>query len=314
MLRTISSRFIRAPLARQFSTKKTHHAAEGNTIQSIAVIGGGQMGTGIAYVGAVLAKTNVAIYDVTQSQVDSSVHFISKLLSKDVAKGKITQADSEAAFARITTSTNLQDIKHRDVGMVIEAASEQLSLKQKLFSELSTLTPPSTLLASNTSSISITKLAASTDRPDKVIGMHFFSPVPVMKIVEIITGLRTSEETLLATQQLSKAMGKTTTRSKDMPGFIANRILMPYINEAVLLLQEGTATREDIDSTMKLGCNVPMGPLELADFIGLDTCLSIMKVLHEGFHDSKYRPAPLLQQYVDAGLLGRKTKKGFYDY
>ncbi len=215
---------------------------------------------------------------------------------------------------RINISTKLE--AHRDDGadMIIEAATENLAIKHSLFKQLSELMPPHVILGTNTSSISITKIASASSRPEKVIGMHFFQPVTIMKITEIISGLQTSPDTLLTTVGLAEKLGKTTTRSKDLPGFIANRILMPYINEAILVLQEGTATAEDIDTTMKLGCAVPMGPLRLADFIGLDTCLSIMQVLYDGFKDSKYRPAPLLQQYVDAGLTGEKSGQGFYNY
>jgi len=278
----------------------------------VGIVGSGQMGTGIALVSAVNAGLDVVISDVSQAQLDKSLKFCDTLLAKDVAKGKITQDDSQAARSRISTTTKLADFTNVD--FVIEAATEQLDLKRKIFTDLSQITAKDVILATNTSSISITKIAAATTRPDKVIGMHFFSPVPVMKIVEIISGLQTSEQTLNTTLDLAKAMGKITTNSKDLPGFIANRILMPYINEACMVLQEGIATREHIDATMKLGTNVPMGPLQLADFIGLDTCLAIMNVLHQGFGDSKYRPSPLLQQYVDAGLLGKKSGRGFYDY
>lgn len=270
------------------------------------------MGTGIAYVTAVRAKRNVVIMDVSKEQTEKSLSFCDKLLSKDVTKGKMSQEDADAARSRISTVTELAGLK--DMDFLVEAATEDLGLKQRIFTELDSLTRPEVILASNTSSISITKIAAATTRPEKVIGMHFFSPVPVMKICEIISGLQTSPETLAATCALAEDMGKVTTRSENVPGFIANRILMPYINEAFLVLESGIATREDIDTTMKLGTAVPMGPLTLADFIGLDTCLSIMKVLHEGFGDSKYRPAPLLQQYVDAGLLGKKAGKGVYTY
>jgi len=282
------------------------------SISTVGVIGGGQMGTGIALVTAVRAKKNVVIMDVGQPQVDASMAFVDKLLAKDVGKGKLAQEDADAARARISTVTSLEGLK--DVDFAVEAATENVDLKRSIFKQLDELTRPEIILATNTSSISITKIAAATCRPDKVIGMHFFSPVPVMKICEIITGLQTSEDTLSTTLALAEGMGKVTTKSENVPGFIANRILMPYINEAFLVLESGIATREDIDTTMKLGTAVPMGPLALADFIGLDTCLSIMEVLHKGFGDSKYRPAPLLQQYVDAGLLGKKAGKGVYDY
>lgn len=270
------------------------------------------MGTGIAYVGAVHAKKKIVVCDVNQAQLDSCLKFMRNQLAKDVSKGKMTQADADAAMARVSVSTDLAAVS--TVDFLVEAATENLALKSKLFKQFDEIARPGVILATNTSSISITKIAGATQRPDKVIGMHFFSPVPVMKICEIIKGLSTSPETLETTIKLAKEMGKVTTASENRPGFIANRVLMPYINEAFLVLQEGIATREDIDTTMKLGTNIPMGPLTLADFIGLDTCLSIMEVLHQGFGDSKYRPAPLLRDYVDAGLLGKKTGKGVYDY
>lgn len=303
MLRTLSRNIVRH--ARAFSS---------SSIERVAVVGGGQMGTGIAYVAALNAKLNVTVFDVSEKQLAGCQKYFASQLEKDLSKGKITAADVEAAKSRLTVCQNLAEIEKRPVDMVIEAATENIALKCKIFDELSRRTPVETLLATNTSSIPITKIAGATNRPDKVIGMHFFSPVPVMKIVELITGDGTSETTLAKTADLAKRMGKITTRSKDKPGFIANRILMPYINEAVRVLEEGTATREDIDTTMKLGTNVPMGPLTLADFIGLDTCLSIIQVLHQGFNDDKYKPAPLLEKMVAAGHLGRKTKKGFYDY
>jgi len=288
------------------------HRMGSRFISTIGVIGGGQMGTGIALVTAVRAKLDVVVMDVGQKQVDASMAFADKLIAKDVAKGRLSQSDGEAARARMSSVTALEGLK--DMDFIIEAATENVDLKQSIFKQLDSLTRPEVILASNTSSISITKIAAATQRPDKVIGMHFFSPVPVMKICEIITGLQTSESTLQSTLTLAEQMGKVTTQSQNVPGFIANRILMPYINEAFLVLESGIATKEDIDTTMKLGTAVPMGPLALADFIGLDTCLSIMEVMHKGFGDSKYRPAPLLQQYVDAGLLGKKTKHGVYSY
>ncbi len=280
------------------------------------VQGAGQMGTGIALVGALRAGLSVTVVDSQQKQLDSSLKFIDSLLAKEVSKGKLTQDLSVAARARVSATTKLADLSGTD--FVVEAAVEAVDIKRKLFTDLSAIisgsSNPQAVLASNTSSISITKIAAATQKPENVIGMHFMNPVPVMKLVEVITGLQTSPQTLSVTLALAERMGKTTTRSNDIPGFIANRLLMPYINEAVYVLQDGVATREDIDTTMKLGTAVPMGPLQLADFIGLDTCLAIMKVLHDGLGDSKYRPAPLLQQYVDAGWLGKKTKRGFYTY
>jgi len=270
------------------------------------------MGTGIALVAAA-NKINVILSDSSSQQLTKSIDFAKSLLDKDVAKGKLSDEDRKATLSRLSTSSTLEEFRARNVDFVIEATTEDFGVKKSIFSQLSGITRPDTILASNTSSISITKLAATSNRPDKVIGMHFFNPVPVMTLVELIRGRQTSEETFKTTLALSEAMKKTPTTSADMPGFISNRILMPYINEAVLVFQQGIATKEDIDATLKLGCNVPMGPLRLADFIGLDTCLSIMKVLHEG-HGDKYKPAPLLQQYVDAGWLGKKTKKGFYEY
>jgi len=292
---------------RLFSTRS---AAD---FKRMGVIGSGKMGTGIAAV-ASRSGMEVLIMDVDTKALQNSVGFIEKLFTRDVEKGRLTSSSKKECLERIQTVNTLEQFKMRSVDFVVEAATENLPLKLSIFQQLSSLLSPDVILATNTSSISITKIAAATTRPDKVIGMHFFQPVPIMKIVEIITGLQTSPETLNTTIDLAKRMNKITTRSKDLPGFIANRVLMPYINEAVLVLQEGTATVEDIDTTMKEGCNVPMGPLRLADFIGLDTCLSILKVLHQGFGDSKYRPAPLLQQYVDAGLTGEKSGRGFYDY
>jgi len=282
------------------------------SIKRLGVVGAGQMGTGIALVASLNAGLEVLLVDVAQKQLDSSLLFMKELLAKDMKKGKISDKQSQEALKRIQTSLSIKELSRVD--FVIEAASEKLELKRKIFAELDTVTASDVILATNTSSISITKVAQATKRPHNVIGMHFMNPVPIMKLVEVISGLQTSSSTLESTLSLASQMGKVTTRSSDMPGFIANRILMPYINEAVFALQEGVATKEDIDTTMKLGTNVPMGPLQLADFIGLDTCLAIMQVLHSGFGDSKYRPAPLLQQYVDAGLLGKKTKRGFYTY
>ncbi|KAI8906348.1 3-hydroxyacyl-CoA dehydrogenase [Gorgonomyces haynaldii] len=282
------------------------------SFHTVGVIGAGQMGIGIALVAALRAKQNVLVLDSNQSQIEKGLKFIDVLLKKDVLKGKITEDESKEALQRIRSTNSIKNFG--DVDFVIEAVSENPSLKRELFMNLDQITPKNAILASNTSSISITKIAAATKRPEQVIGMHFMNPVPVMKGVEVIPGIATAKETLDATLDLAKQMGKTTTISQDVPGFIANRILMPYINEACFVLQEGIATREDIDMTMKLGTNVPMGPLTLGDFIGLDTCLSIMRVLHTQLGDDKYRPCPLLIKMVDAGWLGKKTGRGFYEY
>ncbi|KAJ3310240.1 hypothetical protein HDV04_005179 [Boothiomyces sp. JEL0838] len=281
------------------------------SIQTIGVIGAGQMGVGIAHVSALSGK-NVLLLDSSPAQLDKGLKFMDLMLQKDVLKGKITEEERSKHKSLTRTTSDIKDFK--DVDFVIEAVSENPNLKRELFMSLDEITPDHAILASNTSSISITKIAAATKRPEKVIGMHFMNPVPIMKLVEVIPGLATSQETLDATLKLAETLKKTTTLSKDVPGFIANRVLMPYINEAIYVLQEGIATREDIDKTMKLGTNVPMGPLTLGDFIGLDTCLSIMRVLHHQLGDDKYRPSPLLVKYVDAGWLGKKTKRGFYEY
>ncbi|KAJ2992357.1 hypothetical protein HDV02_003103 [Globomyces sp. JEL0801] len=281
-------------------------------IQNVGIVGAGQMGVGIAHVAALKGKKNVTILDSNKAQSEKGIKFIDLMLQKDVSKGKITEDERSETLSRLSITDNIKDFKNSD--FVIEAVSENPSLKRELFMNLDQITPEHAILASNTSSISITKIAASTVRPDKVIGMHFMNPVPIMKLVEIIPGLATSPETLNTTLELAKLFGKVTTQSADVPGFIANRILMPYINEAAYVLQEGIATREDIDVTMKLGTNTPMGPLVLGDFIGLDTCLAIMRVLHHQLGDDKYRPCPLLIKYVDAGWLGKKTGRGFYEY
>ena len=255
----------------------------------------------------------VRLVDVSHDALERAVATIGKNLSRQVRKERITQTDADAALARVTTSTELAHVA--DAQLVIEAATENPELKKQIFQALVDVAHPDALFASNTSSISITALAAVTDRPERFMGMHFMNPVPVMKLVELIRGMATTDATHAAVDAVARQMGKTTVLSvKDVPGFIVNRILMPYINEAAQTLYEGIASVEDIDTAMKLGTNVPMGPLTLADFIGLDTCLAIMEVLHEGFGDSKYRPSPLLRKYVEAGWLGRKAGRGFYDY
>ncbi|KAL0477041.1 3-hydroxybutyryl-CoA dehydrogenase [Acrasis kona] len=289
-----------------------HYSTTNNPIQTVGVIGAGQMGNGIALVAAMNAKKNVVLVDSNQKSLDNAMKFIDKLLVKYVSKQTLTQDDKETTLSRFKTTTKLDDLAASD--FVIEAATENTALKQTIFKNVSDITKQGTILATNTSSISITLLGSIVKEPQNVIGMHFMNPVPVMKLVEVIRGLATSNETYERTIDLAGQMNKTCTLSKDSPGFIANRILMPYINEAIQTLHEGIATKEDIDTTMKLGTNVPMGPLTLADFIGLDTCLAIMKVLYNEFADSKYRPSPLLVKMVEAGWLGKKSGRGFYQY
>jgi 3-hydroxybutyryl-CoA dehydrogenase len=279
-------------------------------ISTIGVVGAGQMGTGIAIVASNSAKLKVNIFDSSSDQHKKSQSFVADWLQKKLKKNEIN--DAEEFKSRLSHTSDLSKISECD--FVIEAITEDFSAKSSLFHQINPHLSNDAILATNTSSISITKLAAIAKNPEKVIGMHFMNPVPVMTLVEVIKGLQTSSETTAKTLDLAKKMGKTCTESQDRPGFIANRVLMPYINEAIQVLNEGVASREDIDSTMKLGTNVPMGPLQLADFIGLDTCLSIMKVLHSEMGDSKYRPSTLLVNYVNAGWLGKKTGKGFYEY
>jgi len=250
--------------------------------------------------------------DISAEFVQKGLATITKILTRSVGKGKLTETEKESILGRISTSTNLKDMAAAD--FVVEAATENETLKFKIFKDLDTICPPAAILSTNTSSIPIGRIASQTQRPDKIIGMHFMNPVPVMKLVEIIRGLATSDETFKATWDLSLKFGKTPAEANDFPGFIANRILLPMINEAVYCLYHGVGKKEDIDTVMKLGMNHPMGPLELADLIGLDTCLAVMETLYNGFNDSKYRPCPLLRKYVEAGWLGRKTGRGFYVY
>ena len=280
-------------------------------ITKVAVVGGGTMGNGIAHV---FAQAGVAVVLIEQNDdlLEKALGVIKKNLGRMVKKEKITQADADAAVGRIKKSTDLNDAA--DADLVVEAVFEDRDVKKKIFKELDAKCKPETVLASNTSSIPITEIAGVTKRADKVIGMHFMNPVPMMKLVDVIRGIATSDETYGAVAAAAKAVGKTPVEVNDYPGFIANRVLMPMINEACYALYEGVATKEAIDTVMKLGMNHPMGPLELADLIGLDVCLDIMEVLYDGFSDSKYRPCTLLRKRVLAGYLGRKTTKGFYDY
>ncbi len=280
-------------------------------IQNVMVIGAGQMGSGIAQVCA-MAGYNVFLHDIAEQYVQKGFGIINKNLSRQVEKGKMSEEDKNATLARITPSLDLDNAK--EIDLVIEAIVENMDVKAKLFKQLDEITPAHAILASNTSSLPITEIAAVTKRPAQVIGMHFMNPVPVMKLVEIIRGLATSDEVYKAIDKMTIKIGKTPVEVNDFPGFVSNRILLPMINEAIYTLYEGVATKEAIDNVMKLGMNHPMGPLTLADFIGLDTCLYIMEILHEGLGDSKYRPCPLLRKYVKAGWLGRKTGRGFYTY
>ena len=281
------------------------------TIETIGIIGAGQMGNGIAHVCS-LAKLDVIMVDNNPAQLNKALETIRANMNRQVKRGLITQADEDAAIKRIKTSQSLKDLSPSD--FVIEAATEKEEIKKEIMRAVCPHLKAETLLASNTSSISITRLAAATDRPQKFIGMHFMNPVPLMKLVELIRGLATDDDTFTQIRELAEKLGKTTATSEDFPAFIVNRILLPMINEAVYTLYEGVGNVDAIDTAMRLGANHPMGPLELADFIGLDVCLAVMQVLYEGLADSKYRPCPLLVKYVEAGWYGKKAGRGFYDY
>mmetsp|Transcript_829 Transcript_829/g.2681 ORF Transcript_829/g.2681 Transcript_829/m.2681 type:complete len:310 (-) Transcript_829:420-1349(-) len=290
----------------------TTNAVPRSKIKTLGVVGTGQLGTGICIVAAQNAKLKVKMFDTKKTNISKAKEFADDWLTKSVQKNKISESEKNAALKRLQACKSLDDFVNVD--LVIEAATELLPLKQELFRALDNITKPDVVLASNTSSISITKIASATKRPDKVVGMHFFNPVPVMKVVELISGLATSANSVRAAKEVCEAMGKQVCFAKDFPGFISNRLLMPYINEAVFLLSEGVVSAADIDKLITSVSPKPMGPLATADLIGLDTCLSIMQVLHTEFGDSKYRPAPLLASYVAAGWLGRKTGKGFFNY
>jgi len=280
-------------------------------IQSVGIVGAGQMGSGIAHVFAI-AGYNVLLTDVSKDSLERALAVIDKNIERQVSRGKVSAEDKAAALGRIKTTLTLADLGQTD--LVIEAATERETVKQAIFEDLLPHLKPTTILTSNTSSISITRLASRTDRPEKFMGFHFMNPVPVMQLVELIRGIATDQDTWESLHEVVRKLGKTAASAEDFPAFIVNRILMPMINEAVYTLYEGVGSVKSIDESLKLGANHPMGPLELADFIGLDTCLAIMNVLHEGLADTKYRPCPLLTKYVEAGWLGRKTQRGFYDY
>ena len=280
-------------------------------IENVGIIGAGQMGGGIAHVVS-LSGLKVYLLDINQGLLTGSLQTIEKNMARQASRGKVSEDDMKAALSRIETGTDYSGFSNCDI--VIEAATENEDVKRKIFEEISGFLSDHTLLATNTSSISITRLASTTDRPEKFIGMHFFNPVPVMQLVELIKGIATSQETFKTVKALSESLGKTVAEAEDFPAFIVNRILVPMINEAVYAVYEGVGTVSSVDIGLRLGANHPMGPLQLADFIGLDTCLSVMQVMYAGLADPKYRPCPLLVKYVEAGWLGKKAGKGFYDY
>jgi 3-hydroxybutyryl-CoA dehydrogenase len=286
-------------------------AGMAHSIKKVGVVGAGQMGSGIAHVAA-LAGFDVLLYDVSAERIKSSLATINGNMARQIGAGKISEADRQAALARISPAASVEALG--DADMVIESATENEAVKRQIFVTLRSQLKPEAILATNTSSISITRLASATDRPEKFIGIHFMNPVPVMELVELIRGIATDRETFETAKEFVGRLGKTVTVAEDYPAFIVNRILLPMINEAIYALYEGVGSVEAIDTAMRLGAHHPMGPLQLADFIGLDTCLSIMQVLYEGLADSKYRPCPLLVKYVEAGWLGRKSSRGFYDY
>ncbi len=294
---------------RDAGENRTQGASE--IMKNIGVIGAGQMGCGIAHVSA-LAGYHVHVYDLSKDRIEGALATINGNLARQVSSNKLSDEDRNSALSRITGSADVNDLAPMD--MVIEAATEDESVKRKIYAQVCPVLKPEALLATNTSSLSITRLAAATDRPERFMGIHFMNPVPLMKLVELVRGIATDEPTFRAAKEYVVALEKTATVAEDFPAFIVNRILLPMINEAIYTLYEGVGSVEAIDTAMRLGANHPMGPLQLADFIGLDTCLSIMQVLHDGLADSKYRPCPLLVKYVEAGWLGRKSGRGFYDY